>query len=100
MQAGSLVETVGNFDSVRLFWGYNYPKKGDVLTISNLEPHHNEECRAKGIMLLYFEELPDLVGVCDKNMKDEPNFIELQPPMDLEFVKEMQMLNPVKSIYE
>ncbi|MEK6829088.1 MAG: hypothetical protein AABY15_03095 [Nanoarchaeota archaeon] len=83
MQSGSIVETVGDFEEVRRQWGLPYPKKGDALTVSAVTPHPNEECRKKGIVLLSFEEIPNLPGVCDKTLSGKPNFVELSLPDEI-----------------
>ncbi len=95
MQVGSLVETVGNFENARLTWGFDYPKKGDILTISSITKHPNVEVSKKGIVLLRFEEKPNLTGVCDKTVHGEANFVELMPPMSLEelFKEENELTN-------
>ena len=84
MQVGSLVETVGNFEDARLTWGHDYPKKGEILTVSNITKHPNAEVSKKGIILLHFEEKPNLTGLCDKTIYGEANFVELLPPMSIE----------------
>lgn len=81
MQIGSLVECVTDFSATRVYWKLNYPDKGDILTISNMEPHF----RYKGLTLLYFAELPDFpTGICDKTAYGEDNFRELQPPIEID----------------
>ena len=77
MKAGSKVETVSDFSYLRSEWDLPYPSKGDILTVSSITPHHKKDIRDKGIVLLTFEELPDLVPVCDKDFNGNPNFIEL-----------------------
>ena len=83
MRVGSIVETVGCFEEVRREWKLPYPKKGDVLTVSAVTPHHNADCRKKGIVLLHFEEIPNLPGVCDKTIDNKPNFLELIIPDEI-----------------
>lgn len=83
MEVGSIVETVGDFEELRRSYGFPYPKKGEYLTISNIEPHTTPACNKKGIVFLYFEEKPGLVGVCDKKIDGEPNFVEVLPPMEI-----------------
>lgn len=83
MQVGSLVETVGDFKQVEMEWGFVYPKKGEILVVSNITEHPNNKCRKKGIILLHFDEYPKLFGICDKTYKGESNFIELQPPIEV-----------------
>jgi len=61
-----------------------YPKKGDCLTVVNIAKHPNNEVSKKGIVLLYFEEIPNLLGVCDKQINGNPNFVELLLPDDIE----------------
>ncbi len=84
MQVGSIVETVGDFETVRIQWGLPYPKKGDVLTVMAITKHPNRDVSKKGIVLLHFEEIPNLTGVCDKTINDKPNFVELLLPDDIE----------------
>lgn len=84
MKIGSIVETVGDFEDVRREWGLPYPKKGDVLTVSSITEHPHISVRKKGIVLLNFEEIPNLIGVCDKKVNGSPNFIELSLPNDIE----------------
>ena len=92
MQIGSLVETVGDFEEIRSTWHLPYPKKGDILTISGISKHGNSSVSKKGIVLLNFEELPNLVGVCDKTIHGEPNFVEVLPPITMSevFKKELK----------
>lgn len=80
MEIGSIVETVGDFEEIRGVWGLPYPKKGDVLTISGITKHANRKVDRKGIVLLHFEEIPNLPGICDKQINGEPNFVELLLP--------------------
>lgn len=85
MQIGSLVKCVSSFEDLRLIWKFDYPKIGDILTISNISKHPNKECSNKGIVLLSFEEKPDLIfGVCDKTVDGKVNFVEVLPPINLE----------------
>lgn len=79
MKVGSLVETVTCFEELRRTWGINYPKRGEILRVRDIQPHSNKSVRDKGIVFLYFEEYPDLVGVCDKKVCGEPNFLEIFP---------------------
>lgn len=78
MNIGDLVQTVGNFESLRKIYKFPYPKIGDILTISKIESHPNYSLRKDGIILLFFEELPDLVGVCDKTIENIPNFVKIE----------------------
>lgn len=84
MQIGSIVETVGDFEDVRREWGLPYPKKGDVLTVMGITKHPNKDVSRKGIVLLHFDEIPNLTGVCDKQINGKPNFVELLLPDDIE----------------
>ena len=84
MKIGSIVETVGDFEELRKIWGLPYPKKGEVLTVSLITAHQNKNVSKKGIVLLYFEELPTLPGICDKQIDGTPNFVELLLPDDIE----------------
>ena len=84
MKVGSLVETVADFENLRREWGLPYPKKGDVLTVMAITKHPNNFVSRKGIVLLHFEEIPNLHGVCDKQVTGKPNFLELQLPDDIE----------------
>lgn len=89
MQVGSIVKTVTNFDDVRNEWKLNYPHYGDILTVSDIQPHPNEEMHRIGAVLLSFEEKPDLPGISDIKIDKEPNFIELLPPMDISALLEI-----------
>lgn len=82
MQVGSLVETVTDFEDVRHVYNMPYPNKGDILTVSHIDDHHNPKCREKGIVMLSFEELPNTLPLCDKQVDGTPNFIELLPPIE------------------
>ena len=84
MQIGSIVEMVGNFETERKNWGWPYPKTGDVLTVMAITKHPNADVSKKGIVLLHFEEIPNLVGICDKTIQGKPNFVELILPGDIE----------------
>lgn len=84
MKVGSIVETVADFEMERIEWGLQYPKKGDVLTVSSITKHPNKQVSGKGIVLLNFEELPMLPGLCDKTIRGKDNFIELLLPDDIE----------------
>lgn len=83
MKIGGLVETVANFEELRELYGFPYPKKGDVLTVSDISRHPNRSVSRKGIVLLSFEELPELMGVCDRKVNGDWNFRELVVPDDL-----------------
>lgn len=91
MRTGSIVETVANFNDLEITWGFSYPKRGDVLTISSIKRHHNASLDKKGIVLLCFEELPNLVPLCDKTLSGIPNFIELILPDDIKEILEMPL---------
>jgi len=84
MQIESIVETVGDFETVRMQWGLPYPKKGDVLTVMAITKHPNSDVSKKGIVLLHFEEIPNLTGVCDKTINGKSNFVELLLPDNIE----------------
>lgn len=77
MRVGSIVEVVGNFEESRLVWGLPYPKKGEVLTVSFVTEHPTPNVRNKGIVLLTFEELPNMIGICSMTFDGKPNFVEL-----------------------
>lgn len=83
MEIGSIVETVADFESERRYWGLPYPKKGRVLTVSSISKHPVEDVSRLGIVLLTFEEIPNLKQICDKKVNGEPNFIELILPDDI-----------------
>ncbi len=83
MKIGSIVETVADFEELRRTWNLPYPKKGDVLTISCITPHPNLFNSELGLVLLYFEELPNLTGLCNKTVYNEPNFVELELSEDV-----------------
>jgi len=94
MRVGSIVETVGSFEHVRKIWSFPYPKSGDVLTVLSITEHPSKEIREKGIMLLYFEELPpSMPGLCDKQISGKPNFIELLLPDDINELLKEPILN-------
>ncbi len=80
MKKGSIVQAVVGFEVVRQQWGYSYPKKGDILTVSEVAKHPNPKVSKAGIVLLYFEELPNMIGICDKTINGCPNFLELHLP--------------------
>jgi hypothetical protein len=82
MQVGSLVECVADFSKIEEQWNVSYPKQKEILTITNIAPHPNAELRTKEIVLLEFDEYPDIPGLCDKTEEGVDNFVELQPPMD------------------
>jgi hypothetical protein len=84
MQIGSIVETVGNFETERKNWGLPYPKTGEVLTVMAITKHPNKDVSRKGIVLLHFEEIPNLTGICDKTIQGKLNFVELLLPDDIE----------------
>ncbi len=83
MQVNSLVKCLTDFEQVRKEWGFKYPYKNDILTISAIESHPVGHCRRLGINLLWFHETPELVGVCDKDIEGIWNFMEIQPPMEI-----------------
>jgi hypothetical protein len=95
MEIGSLVETVGDFTRVQIEWGFGYPKKGELLVVSDITKHPNKQMDKKGIVLLNFYEYPNLVGVCDKTYQGKYNFLELQKPMNVEY-----LLNREQSVQE
>ena len=83
MKIGSIVETVECFEELRRAWRIPYPSKGDVLTVKSITKHPNKECNSKGIVMLQFEELNSPFGICDKQINDKHNFVELQLPDDI-----------------
>lgn len=82
MQIGSLVQCVTDFSHQELQTGMKYPENQEMLVICGIEEHGNADCRKKEIVLLTFEEYPDLHGICDKRIDNTPNFVELQPPAE------------------
>lgn len=85
MQVGSLVETISDFSELKKEWNFiNYPNKGDILTVKNIMPHPHNQMRHLGAVMLTFEELDNPYGISDKKVDGTPNFIELQPPMNIE----------------
>lgn len=84
MKVGSTVETKADFSEERTTWGLPYPKKGDLLTISYMQPHHNPHARRLGIVLLKFEELPNLIPISHKTIHNKINFVEVLPPMNMQ----------------
>lgn len=83
MKIDDIVVTVNDFEELRKEWGFNYPKKGAILTISNITEHPNLNVNKKGIVLLHFKEIPDLIGVCDKQIDGTPNFIKINQKINL-----------------
>lgn len=77
MKIGSLVISTSNFTGVRKTWGFNYPHKNDILTISHIEDYAKGDMVGSEHVLLYFVELDLPFGLCSRN------FREIQPPMDL-----------------
>lgn len=84
MKIGSIVEVVGDFEGLRKDWGFCYPKTGDLLTVRLITKHPNSKISNRGIVLLHFEEMPNFVGLCDKQVNGEPNFTELRLPPYIE----------------
>lgn len=84
MKIGSIVETIECFEELRKTWKIPYPKKGDVLTVKSITKHPNNECKAKGIVMLQFEELNNPFGICDKQVNGKHNFVEMQLSDDIE----------------
>lgn len=84
MKIGSIVETVVDFGAERRIYGLAYPKKGDVLTVSSITKHPNNDVSNRGIVLLHFEEISNLIGVCDKKVDNTPNFVELASLDDIQ----------------
>jgi hypothetical protein len=77
MKVGSIVECVTSFEHLKKTWGFPYPKYGDILTVCLVEPHPKKECRDKGILKLYFEEIRT-IGLANKTVYGKPNFKELE----------------------
>lgn len=85
MQQGSLVEAVADFTSVKRDWPFiEFPNKGDILTVKSVTLHPHKSMRKIGAVMLTFEELNNEWGISDRTYKNEPNFIELQPPMKID----------------
>jgi hypothetical protein len=84
MEIGSIVETVADFEDLRRIWGFAYPKKGEVLTVASITRHPSTLPRRQGIVLLTFEETPNLVGLSDKTINGDVNFLELLLPEDIQ----------------
>ena len=82
MNKGSLVKTLADFTELSKIWNFEYPKQGSVLTVASAIPHHNVSCRKKGILLLTFEEYPNLVPISHKTVTDVYNFIEIIPTIE------------------
>lgn len=91
MKKGDKVITVADFTGLALEWGMPYPEPGDLLTIMDLIPHPSLDCRSKGIVLLYFRELPNSVGLSSSTIKGSPNFIVV-PPLHTMLEKKIQKL--------
>ena len=94
MKTGSIVETVGDFESIRKEYSLPYPKKGDVLTVIGITKHPNKDVSKQGIVLLHFAEIPSLPGVCDKQVNGKLNFMELILPDEIEEL----LKAPLKSV--
>jgi hypothetical protein len=76
---GSKVITQTGFKKLKKIYGFTYPKKNQVLTVSQISMHPNPECREKGIVLLRFLETPELhVGICDRKVNGKLNFKEVE----------------------
>ena len=76
---GSKVIAQTGFKKLRKIYGFPYPRKDQVLTVSQISMHPNPECREKGIVLLRFLETPDLtIGVCDRKVNGKLNFKEVE----------------------
>jgi hypothetical protein len=85
MKIGSIVEAKSSFDDVRATWGFDYPVKGQLLTVRAIEPHPSPECGA----LLYFDEKPHLIGLSLKQINGKYNFVEVVPPLPIhEMIKQ------------
>ena len=71
MEIGSIVETVGNFETERKNWGLPYPKTGDVITVMAITKHPKKDNLIAAI---------DLAKLCkdfaDKGQMDEAMNIE------------------------
>lgn len=80
MKQGSLVEAQTSFDEERQEWKFPYPKRGDILTVNSVNPHHNPHCNKLGILLLTFEEIPGLIPLAHKTIQGFENFKELEIP--------------------
>jgi hypothetical protein len=77
------VKCVVSFESLRKTWGFDYPKMGEILTVSQIKEHHDKECRDAGIVLLRFYERQNCCDLSDKQINGNHNFIELMPNIDL-----------------
>lgn len=86
MKIGSTVKTVTSFERMPLY-GKMYPKLGEILTVSDIQPHPNPECLRCGMQLLSFEEKPDIPGICDRRFSGQLNFVEMLPPMTIDVEK-------------
>jgi len=94
MQIGSLVQAIEDFDDVRRDWGFNYPNKGDILTITDIEPYtFGDMAKQKKYVMLYFEELRLPLGICSRC------FREVQPPMDLSELMRLPAREEIKVIF-
>jgi len=85
MQVGSIVQSKSNFDDVRIIWNLPYPVMNQILTVETMIKHPKWYQRgiAFKFYLLTFEEMYTM-PLCHRN------FVELQPPMDLSFIEEIQ----------
>jgi hypothetical protein len=78
MRVGSIVEAQHSFDDVREAWGIDYPRKGDLLRVLGIRPHH----KWGRVNLLTLDGCP--VEVCDRMVNGGPNFLEVLTPEENE----------------
>lgn len=82
MKEGSIVETKRSFKAEREYWGLNYPKRGDLLTIKQIVPPPTTDATpSPGTLFLYFEELDLPVPLASQTYTGRPNFVEVLPPL-------------------
>lgn len=96
MKVGSLVKCIYGFCRERKYWPeVNFPVKGEVYTVEAIEPAATNCGKDDGITLY---EIENKSWYHPNTGKPEPvwfwikRFREVQPPMDLSFVEDAQML--------
>jgi hypothetical protein len=71
IKVGSVVKATHSFKKVRCIWKYEYPYKGDILTVTNIKKNY---VRGHTFKLLSFKELPFTPALCYKTHKGKKNF--------------------------
>jgi hypothetical protein len=78
LKPGNKVVTVASFELLKNTYNLPYPTKGDELTIRSVRLHHNHDLAKKGVLLLEFEEIGDILKICNKTKDGKPNFIKIR----------------------